>query len=150
MSAYETHDVDFIRSVVCHPACFTMAVDDGDPHSWYPPSGEHIHWLRNDAGGAVAMVYRVNGSLWAYDAAVSPEARPPNVPYTERREAIEQVKEWLRANTDCSYLCAFIASDNLRSVRAAVADGLTLVGSMKNAKRRRGVLLDVLIYGIGV
>lgn len=145
-----TFDVEFIRSILTHPAVFPLAVDEGDPATWQPPMGEGLHWLRIPGVPAVALAYQVSGVLWAYDAAVLPQARGNAQDYVVRRSYIGLLKDYLRRHTNCRHLIAIIAVDNERSIGAAKADGLRQEGFLKGAKLRGGVLLDAVVYGTEV
>lgn len=145
-----TTDTEYIRAIVTHPAVWAYAVDQGsDPATWQPPM-QGVVWLTMPGVVGVALVYRVSGVIYAYDAAVLPESRAPAVNYTKRRDYIEELKAWLRKNTDCKHLIGIIAEDNKRSIRAAEADGLTLEGRLAKSKKRGEVFIDALIYGTGV
>ncbi len=144
-----TTDVGFIKRIMTDPSVWPFAVEEGhDPKTWEPPMGGA--WLTIHGVMGLVFVYQVCGSIYAYDAAILPQSRAPKVGYSERRSHIVQIKHWLRANTDCTHLIAFIAEDNTRSMKAARADGLVLEGRIPKCKRRGGTLIDALIFGTGV
>lgn len=146
----QTFDVDFIRRIVTDPTVWPYAVDEGQDPAIWQPSFENCAWLHEPGLDAVALVYCVSGLIYAYDAAVLASARATVVGYSERRSYIERIIWWLKQNTHCIHLCAFIAEDNPRSVRAAIADGLKLEGRIPKGKRRGNGFVDALIYGIEV
>ena len=148
MNLEQTADVQFIRSIVTHPDVFPYVVDEGHaPETWQPPLNDNLAWLKCDGIAGVALVYRVSGVIYAYDAALLPEARAKAVGYKERRGHIELLKNWLRLHTDCQHLIAIIACDNERSIAAAKADGLKLEGNLPKSKWRGGRLIDALVFG---
>lgn len=147
-----TADEAFIRSIVTHPACWDTATDDdaGPRENWKPPMGANLHWVRIPGVDAVALLYQVSGVIWAYDAAMLPQARGGAQEYGVRRSYIERLKGYLRQHTNCRKLIAIIACDNARSIRAAKADGLKPEGLLTAAKQRGGVMVDAVIYATEV
>lgn len=151
MKLERTKDAEFIRSIVTQPSVWPYAVDEGhDPATWQPCLDDSCAWLRCEGVAGVVLVYRVSGLIYAYDAALLPVSRAHAIGFAERRKHIDLLKEWLRENTDCRRLIAFIAADNGPSVRAAHADGLKLQGLLPQSKRRGDGFVDSLIFGMEV
>lgn len=134
--------MDYVKSIITHPACFAGAVGEGDPATWEPNVGPYVAWLR--APGAAFMLYPLTALLWECHSAVIPEFRKHTKAY------YAAVREWIGDNTTCRHLIGMIAEGNWKAQRAAEAAGMKREGFLPNSKLYRGQIVGTHVYGIEV
>lgn len=133
-------NVDYIRSIITHPANFAGCVGEGDPTAWKPNMADNTVWLK--APGAVFMGFALTPVLWECHSAVVPEFRQ------RTKEYYQQAIDWMRENTTCRHLIGMIPEGNLLARVAAKAAGFKREGFMPNSRMHAGQLVGQYIYGV--
>jgi hypothetical protein len=143
-----TDDQRLIKTICTHEKVWPMTCDDYTPsaEAWKPPVGNGITWLlASDEEGILGLFCLIaeNSVCWQVHVMMLPYAwGPPTV------KATLDMYEWVWKNTTCVRLTGSIPIDNPLTIGLAIRSGMVEFGVNPKSFKRKGKLLDQVLFGI--
>lgn len=146
MRIERTHDMDYVRSVITHPAIWPHVSDDTCDRERYAPfEGDGAYWLIPTDGAPLGVFFVHSHSSVCFEVhtALLPHARG-----RAAHEAGKALISWVFANTSCRKLITHVPDVNRLALAFARRAGMVQEGINRKSFLRNGALIDQVLLGI--